>query len=59
MSSYDLIKDVLVHKQEIFSGRFKAIKMGAYLHYEEDVILAQPTPAWKLKKKALLTSVKK
>ena len=54
MSSYDLIKEVLVHKQEIYFGRLKAIEMGAYLHYEKDVILAHPTPTWKLKKKGTI-----
>ena len=58
VSSYELMKDVLVRKQEIFSGRPTFHKISPYLHHQEDVVLASSSPTWKLKKKAMLTSMK-
>ena len=32
--------------------------MGAYHRFQEDVVFGDATPTWKLKKKAVLTSLK-
>ena len=58
VSSQELTKDVLVHQQEVFSGRPNTVKMRAYHRNHIDVILSSTSPTWKLKKKSLLTSLK-
>ena len=58
VSSPELLKDVFITKQSIFSGRPYFFKPEAYAKFTEEVMLYDDTPTWKLKKKALHTALK-
>ena len=58
VSSYELVKDVLINKQDIFSGRPFMFKFHGYMNFMEDVAMSNPSPTWRMKKKAMLGSMK-
>ncbi len=58
VSSPELVREVLVIRQEEFSGRPVFFKYLAYVHFQEELICGSATATWKLKKKAVHTSLK-
>ncbi len=58
VSSPELLREALVTKQDIFSGRAAWVRMLPYLHHQEDVGFASDTQTWKITKKAFVTSIK-
>ena len=58
ISSFELIRNVLLDKKDSFSGRPRMVKVEGYLPIDGDVTVSSTSPIWKLKKKAMVTSLK-
>ncbi len=58
VSAEDLVRAVLVTKQDDFAGRYKPFRVGVYSHRQYDVILGSDSPTWRITKKALHNSLK-
>ena len=58
ISSFELIRNALLDKKDCFSGRPRMVKVEGYIPIDEDVTVSSTSATWKLKKKAMLTSIK-
>ena len=57
VSSPELVRDVLVTRQDEFSGHPSVFVMSAYVHFQEE-LFSNDSPSWRQKKKAVHTSLK-
>ncbi len=58
VSSLESVREALVSKQDVFSGRPGFVRFQPYTHFQEGIQGGSVTPSWKLKKKAMITSIK-
>ncbi len=58
VSSPELVHETLLTRQDEFSGRPHFFILSAYVRSQEDMLGANDSPAWRLRKKAVHTSLK-
>ncbi len=58
VSSPELLREVLITKQDEFSGRPDLVRLKPYFNYQESISTCSTSPTWRLSKKAQISSMK-